>query len=255
MQRSRRWISYAAAPLVGACFYAATALPTRLPEQKLTALVLIDAAATTAVFIIALLGARDAGTMLRRVRIAFTPAFFTAASLGYFVLVETRAARYALAAFTVGLLAVYFIQLRKALHPFIPLTLVEFAHLSYAMHVISMFFAFAFAFGITQYVHVWSPVLALTLGFLGALVAVETFSGGGASAAVIGLLAAELQASLAFLPTSYMVNAAVAIILFVLSLHVFKHVLAGLSDNKALKKHFALSSLLIVLVLVTARWA
>jgi hypothetical protein len=241
--------------LVGAAFYAAAALPRRLPEQKLLALILIDTAAAAAVFIISLLSARDAGTMPRRARIAFTPAFFTAASLGYFMLIETKSARYALAAFTIGLLSVYFIQLRKALHPFIPLTLVEFAHLSYAMHAISMFFTFAFTFGITSYIHIWSPILALALGLLGGIVALETFKGNGVASAAIGLLAAELQASLAFLPTSYMVNAAVAIILFVLSLHVFKHVLTGLADNRTIKRQFAFSTLLVVLVLATARWA
>lgn len=255
-------MSLAAAPLVGAAFYLASVLPARLAAGRLETLAFIDAAASGFVFILALLSAKDAGPALRRVRIAFTPAFFTAASLGYFVLIETDAARYALAVFAVALLAVYFIQLRKALHPFIPLTLVEFAHLGYAMHVVSMFFAYAFAFGITLYVHLPALVLALSLGILGAIVAAETFRDGPATPresavmiAAIGLLAAELQAALSFLPTSHMVNAAVGIILFVLTLHVFKHVLAGSTDPKTIRRHFAFSSLLVVLVLFTARWA
>ena len=260
MKRFEHWLQYAVSPLVGAGFFVSGLLTVRLPEQRLAVLSIAASALCLAVFAVSVLAARDAGTALRRLRLAFTPTLLTASAFGYYLLLETDLARYGLIAMVVALLAVWFVQLRKALHPFIPLTLVEFAHLCYAMHVVSMFFAYAFAFGIALYVSVSPLILVPAVGLIGAMIAAETMSAVAARrerwamVAAIGILAAELQASLGFLPTSYVVNAAVALILFVLALHVFKQVTSGIAERRTLRRHFALSSTLIVLVLMTAQW-
>lgn len=262
MRRIDHMLQYAAPPFVGAGFFVAGFLTGRFPEQRLVVVGVAAVVLAAAVFSVSVLASRDAGTVLRRLRLAFTPSLLTLTAFGYYLLLETDAARYGLIALVVALLAVWLIQLRKALHPFIPLTLVEFSHLCYAMHVVSMFFAYAFAFGIGLYVSVSPIVLVPAVGLVGALIAAEAMSAGGGSTrergamiAAIGVLAAEFQASLGFLPTSYMVNAAVSLILFVLVLHVFKQVASGIVERRALRRHFALSSTLIVLVLMTAQWA
>lgn len=261
MKRIRKWISYTVPPAVGLGFYVGTLLAGRMELQKLAILACTVILMTSFVLLATYLAARDAGSVWRRLRLALTPTLFTATAFGYYLLLESRMGRYGLIALVIAVLAVWFIQLRKALHPLIPVTLIEFAHLSYAMHVVAMFFVYAFAFGVNMYVYVPSPLLALGVGLIGTIVAFETLGGVRAARgekaaiiAVIGVLAAEFQGAVIFLPTSHIVDAAVALILFVLALHVFRQVLCGVAEAKTIRRHFALSTLLVVLVLFTAQW-
>jgi hypothetical protein len=251
---------HAVAPMVGAGMYGATFLPKVVPLGKLAVLGLSGLALAVFVFVSAFFAAKDAGTADRRIRYALTPALFAAASFAYLLLLQGRAARYALVLAAVVLLAVYFRQLRQALHPFVPVTLAEFAHLCFALHAVTLYFLFAFTFGIGLYLHVPSLILALAAGSAAGLIAHETLASAPISrrerftyAAAVALVAAELQASLAFLPTSFTVGAAVALILLVLVLQIFRQIGHGAGEPRV-RRQFILSSILVTVVLTTARW-
>jgi hypothetical protein len=128
---------------------------------------------------------------------------------------------------------------------------------SFAIHAVTAFFVLSFASRIVEYVDVPLVASAAAAGVVGAVLAYLTLSRSAPGerhalvSLAIGALCAELAAALSFLPTSAPVNGAAGVIIFGLALHAAT---SRPGTRPMLRREFAFASLLIVIVLGTARW-
>ncbi|HTK05100.1 MAG TPA: hypothetical protein VL500_05940 [Candidatus Eisenbacteria bacterium] len=193
---------------------------------------------------------------------AATPAALVMGAFGCFLIVDTRVARIALAASAVILTAVYLAYVRGMVKRDERFRAEDFSHLSFAVHVTSVFFMLAFVFGAPGYLQVPMPAAAFVVA-LGILVATAESTrraglNGRDSAAITAAFAAlgvQLYLALSFLPTTNLVNAAVGTVLYAAGLHAAVSALAGKVPAPAFRRQFALSFALVAIVFATARWA
>jgi hypothetical protein len=195
-------------------------------------------------------------------RFATAPALFAVSAFGFFLLVESDAARLGVAASAAGLMLIYFTQLEKAMMNRGPAT-ADLLHLLHALHAVTLFYGYAFAFGISTYVDVSTPTVAAIAGVVSAAVAWYSLPMPVTGevrvrrllALAFGVLGSELYVALSYLPTAPVVNATAAVILLTSALHVCRQVAAGMANGRAHRHELATASLLVALVLLTARWA
>lgn len=165
-----------------------------------------------------------------------------------------------------------------------------YANLSFTIHFISVFFLSAFMLGLVQMTQASGLLLSLVMGFAVFVLMHETLvrfgtdpstslpstslgtGGTGKGSArtvsvIFGVVGAEIHVALSFLPTAHVVNAAVFTILYALGVLVAKTALQhgsgqaavggpepAESATKALRRYVVISFILIILILVTARW-
>jgi len=249
------------APLAALGLAAVVLLPAYTPEDgRLT----VWAALTgVTVCVVAAAGVRAAKAALSgpgRSRWAAPPAFLTLSSSLFLLMAETSAGRWSLVALTVLLVAVYFENLRGAAESHKGGT-GALARLSGVLDAISLFFALAFIFGLANFYYVSLPAAALTVGLAGAALFHETLwragfetKGQRTLVAAAGCVCAEAYAALSFLPTSNLVNAAVAVVLLAAALRVSERVLSGAGEFKFFSRELAASLALAMVLLLTARW-
>ena len=166
----------------------------------------------------------------------------------------------AVTAFAVAVAYAYFDRLRT-LASLEQAEKAEFVYFTYALHVAAAFFVFAAAYGLARIAHasiaLMSPLVAAAL----VVMMFETLRRAGVRAGrsapvgvAFGIIATELFVAVAFLPTSYLVNAAVLTVLFSLVLRIGMQVLSREADAARLRRQAVLSFALVVVLLATARW-
>jgi len=203
------------------------------------------------------------GRPLRSLRLALPAVFLTVSAFLYLLIIETPWGRFGLTALVMFLTAVFFESLRRSLpagsdRPG-PASLI---YLSLVLDAVSLFFLLAFIFGLATFYNISLSAASAGIGLVTAFMAHEMLWRAGfatrdqaALVAASGFIGAEVFAGLYLLPTSYLVNAAVAVVLLTAALHVVKQVLSGAGELKYFRKELAAALLLAVLLLTTARWA
>ena len=257
-----RTYPWSAPLLVGAAFLASFEVSRHLPSAAHAAVPALGAFAV-AVSAVAGFGLARIGHRGRIAALtAATPAVLVAAAFGCFLIVDTGPGRLTLAASAVVLSVAYLSYLRGIVRRDPRFRPEDFSHLSFAVHVIAVFFAFAFAFGVPGYLPVPVPAVAGALSLVILLSTAESLRRAGLSgrdAALVSsafvALGAQLYFALSFLPTTNLVNAAVGTVLYATGLHASVSVLSGRSSEPAFRRQFAVSFLLLVVVFATARWA
>src|SRR3989338_6203781 len=256
-----RWGAYALSVAVGLEFFAAPFAVAVWRDER----GLILAVAGAAVFLLtALAGAVTAARLpdWPAARFAAAPALFSLAAYGFFLLVETDAARLGAAAAATGLLLLYFSQLEKVASGRGAKNVTDLLHLLHALHAVTLFCGFVFVFGIDAYFDVTGPLEAGVVATVSTIVAWQSLpaaTGAARQAALIlsaafGALGAELYLSFSFLPTPGIVNATAAAVLFSSALHVCRQVFAGVPDKHE-RRELAVAGALAAIVLLSARWS
>jgi hypothetical protein len=259
LTRFRRIALYAVPLLVGACFFAATRLPSAWqPGSRTLALGALWIAAAVIAAVASLLGALGGIPLRRAAHVALTPTVLAAASFGAFLSVERDLSRVAVAVATMALLAAHFAFVAGMRAEASRYGTEDLGHISFAIHVVASFFCLVCAFAVVPTLAVPLPAASFAVGLFVGLVAWETLWHEGFAVAqfapvalAFGALGAEFHAALSFLPTSPIVDAAVELTLIVSALHAALRVLKGMP---LLRRHAALTLALTVLVLGTARW-
>lgn len=258
----RRRISYIIAPLIGLGLFAAARLPLLVDDGKMTiwgaaCAVTVGLTALAAFFV-----ARESGRGLRAVRWAAPVVLLAASGFVFLLIVESSVGRYALAALVMLLAAVYFENLRAAIPSNIPSGPVDLMHLSFVLDAVSFFFLLAFIFGFATFYDVPLMITSLIVGLLAALVTHETLWRAGFSTrqhagliTAAGILGLEAHVALSLLPTSYLVNAGVVVVLLSAAMHATKQILSGAGEFRFFRKEMAAALLLSALLLGTANWS
>lgn len=257
----RRRIALFVSLLVGLGLFAAARLPLMAAEDQLTVWGAIFAATAALVTAAAVLAAWGRGSVLRSLRLAIPVILLVASSFVYLLIIETPSGRYGLAGLAMLLTAVFFENLRLAAAGPDRAGSAHLINLSFVLDATSLFFLLAFVFGFATFYHVPLPNAAAAVGAVTALIAHEALWRAGFSVrehAVLvvaaGIVGAETYVTLSLLPTSYLVDAAVAVVLLSAALHVVKQVLSGAGELKFFRKELAASLTLAMLLLCTARW-
>ena len=261
LTRFRALAPYFVPIFFGAClFVVARSVPYIQPQWRSGTLLALCIVAVAVVGGAAFIASRVAGMFGRRsLHVAMIPTMFSLGAFGLFILVEHDLTRYAVAALSMGLLSAHFAYVIGMHEERSRYTVEELAHLSFALLVVTSFFFFALAFGISSFTALPEIVIAPATGVLIALFAWETLWEEELAtrrsvpvALAFGVLGAELTAALSFLPTSWSVDAAVALILFVSALLAAVRILKGV---QLLRRQFMMTLSLTLLVLGTARWS
>lgn len=199
-------------------------------------------------------------SLYHRIRMAVTPVVLMLSAYGYLMLAETAFARHAITILTTLALFVYFEWLRR-LSSLQKSEGGEFAHFSFALHVVSSFFLFSFAYGLLHLMHPPVSLIAPMVGIVLISISFETMRRAGIKAsrsvpiaAALALLATELFVAISFLPTSYIVDSLVLTILFSLALKVTRGIMKSEGDAQMIRRQVFASFILVILVLSTARW-
>lgn len=259
--RLSRPLKFIGPVLVTACLVACVRLPAEIVAGRIPALAGLVAAAAALAALSAYAAARGGYGRAISMRFAVAPAFFSASAACFLLLVEGSLMRYALIISSAGMLYAWFAYLDGMRSQPGRFAADGFVHLGRALRIVAAFFFLAFCFGITVFmqVPVWMPALAVCAG--SALVTWETLWHAKRSSreelplvAAIAVLSAQLYVGLSFLPTSSVVNAAVATTFLAFAIHYSERAFDA-SAGKGIRRQFAMSALLVVLVLATARWA
>lgn len=215
-------------------------------------------------FVSGFLAAGPERSLSRAALVAATPAILVAAGFGLYLTIDAPGERTAAAVATVGFVAAYVSYAKGIADGAGGFTDADFAHVSAAVHVVAVFLAFAFALSVADYLAVPMWAVALVVAATLALVSVETLrragleqraSGVVLTACALAVLGVELFVGASFLPTSFLVSAGAAAIVFSAVLHAAMDVLSGRASEKAMRRQFFLALGLLVVLFATARWA
>jgi len=256
-----RTISFFIVGGIGAGFLFATKFPFWFPHHAEISLVmlfcfLLFMTAGTSLWL-----AREKNSSLPSLHFAVTPLLLVGSAWGFFLLIESTRSRLTLVISLVSLLFFYFSFLRKENRIIEHFTDNDLLHFSFVLHALSAFFCFAFLFGMMSFTQISLPICAVIIAIFIAVVVEETLwrieKNVKKHALIIlafSVLAAEGFIALSFLPTLYLVDAVVAVILFAYALHAVMHVLLGHAHQFSLRRQFTLSISLVTLVFFTAQW-
>ncbi|MEY4723350.1 MAG: hypothetical protein RLZZ324_863 [Candidatus Parcubacteria bacterium] len=278
----RRWllilVTYLPPVVVGAGMLALARLVGNAPEDARAWLVWACFAAVTVVtFASSMAIAMRIRRPLAAARLALTPTLLAAPAFAAFMLVRSDTARVAVALVTAGLLAANaaFVAGMKGLDARYHAG--DLKHLAFAIRVVSAFFTFHFAFNVTSIstgapfdgilslirLSIVSPALnaaiaAAITGLVCGLIAHETLSDEAFThrppailSAAIAALGFQFHLALAMLPVSGLTDAAVLLTLFTTALVAVVLTLRGAVPPK---RHFVLAAVLVIAVLLSARW-
>ncbi len=257
-----RWFANASSVLVAAAFFVAPQVAVRFPDEK--GLVLSCVAAGIALLALSAgLASASRLPFAGALRLATAPALFAVAGFGCFLIVGSELPRLAVATVVGAILVLYFSQLEMAMPWVAKVSMGQFLHLLHAVHTMTVFFAFAFAYGIIQYSDIPTWVMALAMTVLTGTVAWQTLPFAEASddrlvrpvlAAAFALIGGQLYLAFSFLPTLWTVNAASAAVLCAVSLHICRQIADGDAVPVRNRRDLAVAVALVMLVLGTARW-
>lgn len=262
--RANRKIAVWFSPAVSAVAFAAAAEVSR--RQWDAAWIVIFCIGALATFIAAWAGyvvSRRGHSRREAVLLAITPAMLTSGAFGCFLIASNPFERFGVAIVAVALLAPYLAYLRGVSRSDARFNGEKFSHLSFAVHVAAMFFVTAFSAEIPGYIRVPLPAAVAAVGAAALAASAETLRraghggrDGAALAAAAAVLMMQLFLAMTFLPTAGIVNAAVLTVLYAAGLRAASAIIAGPPAYPVrMRRDFALSCLLVALVLSTARWA
>jgi len=259
----RRRLAYIISLLLGAGLLAAARLPLAVVDGRLLVWTSIVAFTAALVAVAGTHVSYHAGApVFRSLRLAAPAVFLAASSFLYLLIVETALGRYGLAALVMFLTAVFFENLRRSPEGAERSGPTNLVHLSLVLDALSLFFLLSFIFGVAAFFYVSLPLAAAVIGLVAAAMTREMLWRSGLQSreyvsliVAAGLIGAETYVALALLPTSHLVNAAVAVVLLSAALHVVRQVLSGAGEFRYFRKELAASLLLAVLLMTTARWA
>lgn len=250
----RRILPFAAPFIFGAACYGAVAVPYVWESGWAVAVVV----AALAVGIagtggLAAFAAPPGTSRAHRFAHAATPALLVAGTFLFLMLVESSAVRFVAVTGGMLLLTAFFARLDAGDDE-------EFANLSRAVRAVALFFLLAFTFGVSRYVSAPLPLMTavatVALGVaafqdLRPCVGTRLSVGYAAVAAVLG---AELYLALAFLPTSYLTNAAVLLVAMEMLSSAMRNLAAPGDSPLLARRHVALALVLLAAIFGTARW-
>lgn len=252
-------ILWTATILVAVGFTAATRAPAFGHEGGA---IVVAAALTVSILAAALMGVVASEGHAQRLRLAVTPVLLAAGAGAFLMIVEDGSARKVLAVATIALLAAYAAYARGTRHDQARFSHADFSHLAFVVHVATVFFWAAAAFGGRTYLPIPLFAAAAAFGLIVGIISDVTLAreqgGSGDRRTVVAAFAAvgaELFAALSFLPTGHLVNAMAVVILFAAGLHAARELLSPVTVRPPLRRHFAWSAALLLLVLCTAQWA
>ncbi|MBI4457466.1 hypothetical protein HY633_00695 [Candidatus Uhrbacteria bacterium] len=245
--------------MVGAAFLAAAKLAPRIgdafwPTLGVVIAVLLIALAGMLGFAVRML---DREIMLRSLG---APLFLVLGAYGFLLLVETTRGRYALTAGVMAALALYAEQLRIAQRLRRHSDFLAVEHLAHPLRLLGLFFLLDFLFGVNAFVPVPVAARAALAGLAAGLAATPVFGNvigrkqAAATAAVFGLVVAELFSAFALLPVSALASAAALTLLFSGVLHLVRHPFTPEETPRQARRSFASAVLMTAAVLATARW-
>jgi hypothetical protein len=257
----RRVIPGATAVLVVAGFLYAERIPVLDVESK-GVLLLLPAAYIVAVIIAAVVALHHWGTPLREiVRESATAVLLGIGAYGHFLITGGRSARFVILAIVAMLIVMYLREISYAERVGHDEHDVQaFANFSYALHALTTFFLAAFAFALTGLLQTPSWLLAVAGGVIVAFLTAETLRrhaivpGARIVSLALGLLAFELFWAMTALPTPFVVNAAVFTVFVALAQHVAIRALRSPEPPAGLRRLVFISAILVVALLLTAKW-
>ncbi len=193
---------------------------------------------------------------------SITPAILLAGALGTFMTVEGDTARLLVAATTIGFSVLFLAYWHGMGRGDVRFSADDFAHLSFALHVVAMFFVLVSVFGLSDFLTLPLPAVAGIAGAITLVTVAETMRRAGlprqsivAFSATMALIMAEATVALSELPTGNLVDAMMGVVVYATCLHAATAILQPSPRPPALRRHFALSFAIVILVLSTARWA
>jgi hypothetical protein len=257
----RRRISFIISPLIGLGLFAAVRLPLLVEGGQMAVWGAVFAVTVALTAGAGFFVARESGRGLQAVRWAAPAVLLVISAFVFLLIIETTAGRYGLAGLVMLLTAVYFENLRATIPGAGQFGPGDLMHLSFVLDAVSLFFLLAFVFGVAAFYYVSLPVAALAVGLLAALMTHETLWRAGirtldhiSLVAAAGLIGLEAYVALSLLPTTYLVNAGVAVVLLSAALHVVKQVLSGAGEIKFFRKEMVAALILAGVLFGTANW-
>ncbi len=257
----RRRSPHIASLVLGLGLLAAAKFPLLWVESRFWVWGLAALLTSVLVGLIGVLAFRSGGCW-RALRLMAPAILLTLCASLYLLIIESSWGRYALTVLVMFLVAVYMENLRRSESGPEASHASHLVHLCFVLDAVSLFFLLAFIFGLAAFYYVSLPAAAAAVGAVTAFLTHEMLWRAGfgsrgqlglvAAAAVIGM---EGYVALTLLPTAYLVNSAVAVILFSVGLHVVKQILSGAGEFKYFRKELIASLSLAVLLLTTARWS
>ncbi len=191
-----------------------------------------------------------------------TPAVLVAGALGTFMTVDGIAAQLLVASTAIGFCVLFLAYWHGMGRGDARFRADDFAHLSFALHVVATFFVLASAFSLSDFLPLPLPALAAIAGLITLVTVAETMRRAGlpsssipSFAVVMAVVMAEVTVALSELPTSNLVDAMIGVVVYATCLHAATAILAPTPRPAVLRRHFALSFAIVILVLFTARWA
>lgn len=257
-----RWFANAVSVLVGAAFFVAPQVAARFPDEKGLVLWCV-AAGIVLLALSAGLASASRMPVAGALRFATAPALFAGAGFGCFLIVGSQPPRLAVAAAVGAILVLYFSQLEKAMPWVAETSMKDFLHLLHAVHTMTVFFAFAFAYGITQFADVPTWLMSLAMTAVAGTVAWQSLPFVREAddrlvrpvlALTFALIGGQLYVAFSFLPTAWTVNAAAAAVLCTSALHVCRQIADGQAEPARHRRDLAVATTLVLIVLGTARW-
>ncbi|MBU0625056.1 hypothetical protein KKF05_01795 [Patescibacteria group bacterium] len=239
-----------------------TALSPLLPQvSRIPVLIIFFILTILAVAVISALAASLLQTRITRWRLMLPPSLLTAGAFMFHLMVGSPSARFITVTATMLLLFGFVLRL-DALKASADTTQESVLFYGHVISLIGLFFVGVFGFGIKQFIQFPTFVTAFLLGGLMFAVAYEALIPimitpphlRAVAAAALGVIGTEFFFALSFLPTPFIVNAAVLIIVFFAGLRAVSRILRGDSIFLGLRIELALTLVLIVLIMATARW-
>lgn len=194
-------------------------------------------------------------------RLSSPGAFLIASAALFILLVDTRLGRWGIVILAAVLLWVFHQNLRFAAADPASERARNLNNLACTLDAVGGFMFSAFLFGASEFFEFPAVAGAALAGAAGAWIAYETVRRYGfdvrkeaPAVAFFGVLAAELQGGLSFLPTVREVNAAAAVLVAAPVLHFIVRILAGRMEVRRTLRILAAAGILIAAVMLTARW-
>jgi hypothetical protein len=250
-------------PFVIGIFLYVAALTPMLPEIARVPIIigLFVLTISTVIFMVNT-AVRLQQTGIARWRLILSPTLLTVGTFLFHLLVGSTLARFITITITMLLLFGFILRM-DTLKMTADATRESVLSYGQLISLVGIFFFGVFGFGIGQFVQIPTVIIAILLGVLIFTIAYELFleiqipfaQTRFLSAVAVGLIGAELFCALSFLPTPFMVNAIVLLIVFFFILRATARLLfndpLGL---RQLRPSLIFTLLLIVLVLTTAHW-
>ncbi|OGM01223.1 hypothetical protein A2480_01660 [Candidatus Uhrbacteria bacterium RIFOXYC2_FULL_47_19] len=259
---TKRWLLLGALPfVVGTLFYISSVIPV-LPETwRSFIFVLVFLVSVTLTLLMILLSPVRLPPGVARWRVILSPTVFVAGSFLFYSLLGSVLARFVSVTVIMLALLVFVMRLDSsdALDPLRGAN--RTVRLGRLMNLLGVFFATVFLFGIGRFISLPVVVSAIIFGGLLSIVQYEALQQSGADRALIvratvalTALGIETYIGLSFLPTPFLVNATVLMIICFAIGRSAVRILSGDVGTRGLKFGLTAAAVLVVLVLATARW-